>query len=53
MVWGKKMKETNLIPHTMEVTYFNVLCSNPRLVWVQQLQEVAWAGCVQVLRAKL
>lgn len=45
------MKETNLIPHTMEVTYFNVLCSNPRLVWVQQIQEVAWAGCVQVLRA--
>lgn len=21
---GEKMKETNLIPHTMEVTYFNV-----------------------------
>lgn len=28
---GEKMKETNLIPHTMEVTYFNVLYSNPRL----------------------
>lgn len=46
---GEKMKETNLIPHTMEVTYFNVSALGPEAC----LSRAALGGCLGWLCASL
>lgn len=45
---GEKMKETNLIAHTMEVTYFNISAQTEAC-----LSTAALGGCVGWLSASL